>query len=76
MHKTIDKQMLSRNLEPQYIDPIIESCLSNENEVMAHTDMKPDNSKLVANTSGFIPKAPLQVYTREIIYWLRILKPN
>ena len=67
MHKTIDKQMLSRNLEPPYIDPIIETCLSNENEVIAHTDMKPDNSKFVANTFGFIPKAPLQVYTGEVV---------
>ena len=41
---------------------------------MAHTDMKPDNSKLVANTFGFIPKAPLQVYTGEVVHWQDI--PN
>ena len=74
MRRTIDKQLLSRNSEPQYIDPIIEFCLSNKNEVMAHTDMKPGNSKLVANIFGFIPKAPLQVYTGEVVHWQDI--PN
>ena len=31
--------------------------------------MKPDNSKLAANTFVFIPKAPLQVYTGEVVHW-------
>ena len=68
MHKTIDKQMLSRNSDPQYTDPIIESCLNNENDGIVHTHMKPDNNKLAANTFGFIPKAPLQVYTGEVVH--------
>ena len=66
MHKMIDNQMLSRNSEPQYTDPIIDSCLNNENDGIVHTDMKSDNSKLAANTFDFIPKAPIQVYTRFI----------
>ena len=68
MHKPIGKQMLSRNLEPQYTYPIIESSLSNENDVIVHTDMRLDNSKLALNTFGFIPTVPLQVYTGEVVH--------
>ena len=41
---------------------------------MAHTGMKPDTSKLVVNMFGFISKAPLQVYTGELVHWQDI--PN
>ena len=72
MHRPIGEQILSRNSEPQYIDPTLESCI--ENEVISHTDGKPDIGRPVANTFGFIPKAPLQVYTGEVVHWQDI--PN
>ena len=74
MHRPIGEQILSRNSEPQYIDPIFESCVTSENEVISLTHGKPDIGKTVANTFGFIPKAPLQVYTGEVVHWQNI--PN
>ena len=74
MHRPIGEQILSRNSEPHYIDPIFESCVTSENEVISHTNGKPDIGKTVANTFGFIPKAPLQVYTGEVVHWQDI--PN
>ena len=35
---------------------------------MSHTDRKPDIGRPVANTFGIIPKAPLQVYTGEVVH--------
>ena len=62
MHRPIGEQILSRNSESQYIDPTLEFCLNSENEVVSLTHGKPDIGKPAANTFGFIPKAPLQVY--------------
>ena len=50
------------------MDPIIESCITSENEVTSHTDGKLDIGKPVANTFGFITKAPLKVYTGEVVH--------
>ena len=67
MHTPISKQVLTRNSEPQYVDPIIESCISCEDEALSHIDMKPDNSKLVANIFGFIPKSPTPTEAHQLI---------
>ena len=58
MHTPISKQVLTRN-----------SCISCEDEALSHIDMKPDNSKLVSNIFGFIPKSPLQLYTGEVLHY-------
>ena len=74
MHRTTGEQIPSRNSEPQYIDPIFESCVTSKNEVISLTHGKPDIGKTIANTFGFIPKAPLRVYTGEVVHWQNI--PN
>ena len=74
MHRPIDKQIPSRNSEPQYIDPMFESCLPTENEVTSLTQRKPHIANNTANNFGFIPKAPLWVYTGEVVHWQNI--PN
>ena len=43
------------------MDPIIESCITSENEVTSHIDGELDIGKPVANTFGFMTKTPLQV---------------
>ena len=72
MHTPISRQELTRNLEPQYIDPILESCVSCEYEALPHIDMKPDDSTPIAKNFGFIPKSPLQLYTGEVVHWENI----
>ena len=43
-------------------------------KVISLTHGKPDIGKPAANTFGFIPKAPLQVYAGEVVHWQDI--PN
>ena len=74
MHRPNSEQIPSRNSEPQYIDPIFESCVTTENEVISLTHGKPDIVKTIANTFGFILKASLRVYTGEVVHWQNI--PN
>ena len=71
IHKTIDQTVLDRNLKPQYTGPITESCYENENDKVVHTDRKSDFSQNF-HTFGFVPKAPLQLYTGEVVHWQNI----
>ena len=71
MHTPISRQILTRNLEPQYVDPILESYVSCGDKALPHIDMKPDNSPC-SKHFGFIPKSHLQVYTGEVVHWENI----
>ena len=69
MHQSIRQHMQTRNSEPQYSDPNMESLSSVEYD--APYDHMFHQSGLQQNTKHFrfLPKSTLKIYTGEVVQW-------